>query len=178
MSKHEWIKVHLMCGVKTNIVTAVEVTGAHGADSPRFRPLVRRTAENFDMNEVSADKAYLSYHNLTFVGMQNATPFIPFKSTSLGTSENVFWEKMYNYFMYKREDFLAHYHKRSNVETTMSMIKRKFGDYLRSKTDTALVNEALAKVLCHNLCWLIQSMFEFDIVPTFCGDPLPAQKAS
>ena len=34
------------------------------------------------------------------------------------------------------------YHKRSNVETTISMIKAKFGDSLRSKTDTAMVNES------------------------------------
>jgi len=23
--QHEWVKVHLMCGVKTNVVTAVEI---------------------------------------------------------------------------------------------------------------------------------------------------------
>ena len=39
------------------------------------------------------------------------------------------------------------------------MIKSKFGDSLRSKTDTAMTNEALAKVLCHNLL-LIQSQYE------------------
>jgi predicted nucleic acid-binding Zn finger protein len=27
MDQHDWIKVHLMCGVKTNIVTSVEITG-------------------------------------------------------------------------------------------------------------------------------------------------------
>ena len=32
---------------------------------------------------------------------------------------------MYYYFMYNREDFLAHYHKRSNVETAFSMIQGK-----------------------------------------------------
>ena len=30
------------------------------------------------------------------------------------------------------------------------MIKAKFGDKVRSKTDTAQVYEALMKVLCHN----------------------------
>jgi len=47
------------------------------------------------------------------------------------------------------------------------MIKRKFGNSLRSKTKTAQVNEALCKVLCHNLCCLIQSMFEFQVQPDF-----------
>ena len=59
---------------------------------------------------------------------------------------------MYHYFMFKRvTNSLAHYHLRSNVESTFSMMKRKFGDGLRSKTDTAMVNETLCKVLCHNL---------------------------
>ena len=61
----------------------------------------------------------------------------------------------------------AHYHKRSNVESTFSMIKRKFGDSLRRKTDTAQVNETLAKVLCHNLVVLIHEMYELGIEPTF-----------
>jgi hypothetical protein len=43
----------------------------------------------------------------------------------------------------------------------------KFGDSVRSKTDTAMVNEALCKVLCHNICCLIQSMFELGIEATF-----------
>ena len=64
---------------------------------------------------------------------------------------------MYHYFASRREEFLQHYHKRSNVESTFSMVKRKFGDSLRSKTDTAMVNETLAKLLCHNLCCLISA---------------------
>jgi hypothetical protein len=47
------------------------------------------------------------------------------------------------------------------------MIKAKFGDSLRSKTGTAMVNEALCKVLCHNIRCLIQSMFEIGIEARF-----------
>jgi hypothetical protein len=47
------------------------------------------------------------------------------------------------------------------------MIKAKFGDALRSKTDVAQVNELLCNVLCHNLCMLIQSLYELGIVPEF-----------
>jgi len=62
---------------------------------------------------------------------------------------------------------MAAYHKRSNVESTFSMIKAKFGDRLRSKTKTAQINEALCKVLAHNLCCLIQSVYELGIEPSF-----------
>jgi len=168
MEKREWLKVHLMCGVKTNVVTAIRITDRYGADSPQFKPLVDETGENFTMAAVSADKAYLSSANLQTVLDHNAMPFIPFKANSSAKwTTNPVWQRMYHYFSYNQRYFLQRYHERSNVESTFSMIKRKFGDSLRSKTKTAQVNEALCKILCHNLCCLIQSMFEFQVQPDF-----------
>lgn len=39
-----------------------------------------------------------------------------------------------------------------------------------SKTDTAMVNEVLCKLLCHNLCCLIHEQEELGIVPVFFKD--------
>jgi transposase/predicted nucleic acid-binding Zn finger protein len=183
MTKREWIKVHLMCGVKTNIVTAVEVSDRYAGDSPFFKQLVDTTAENFVMQEVSADKAYLSAANLQTVIDHAAMPYIPFKSNSASdwglsgkrgqdsrakwNRKSTLWRRMYHYYSYNQTWFMQQYHKRSNVESTFHMIKSKFGDALRSKTETAQINEALCKVLCHNLCCLIQSMFELDIKAEF-----------
>ncbi|MBI4255852.1 MAG: hypothetical protein HY616_12340 [Candidatus Rokubacteria bacterium] len=69
-----------------------------------------------------------------------------------------------------------HYHKRSNVESTFSMMKRKFGDSLRSKTDVAMVNEALAKIVCHNVVVLIHEMHELGIAPAFWAGSADAQE--
>jgi len=74
---------------------------------------------------------------------------------------------MFHFYNLHREEFLTHCHKRSSVETTFHMIKSKFGQRLRSKTLTAQVNEALCKVLCHNLCVVIQSVHELGIEATF-----------
>ena len=74
---------------------------------------------------------------------------------------------MYYYFMYKHEDFLNHYHKRSNVETCFHMIKTKFRDNLRSKTQTAQVNELLCKILAHNICVVIQEVNELGLSGKF-----------
>jgi hypothetical protein len=41
------------------------------------------------------------------------------------------------------------------------------GERLRCKTETAQTNEALCKVLCHNLCVVIQSMYELGVEPQF-----------
>ena len=51
------------------------------------------------------------------------------------------YAKMFHFFSLNRDEFLRHYHKRSNVESTFSMIKAKFGDSVRSKTDVAMKNE-------------------------------------
>ncbi len=66
-----------------------------------------------------------------------------------------------------RSFLLEHYHKRSNIETAYSMIKGKFGSHLRSKSDTGQINEALCKVLAHNICVLIQAMHALNIHPVF-----------
>jgi len=47
------------------------------------------------------------------------------------------------------------------------MIKGKFGDALRSKGTVAQHNEVLRKVLCHNLCCRVASIYELGIEPTF-----------
>ena len=47
------------------------------------------------------------------------------------------------------------------------MIKAKFRDHVRSKTDVAMKNEALCKVLCHNIGCLISAIYELGITPTF-----------
>ncbi len=62
------------------------------------------------------------------------------------------------------------YHLRSNVESTFSAIKRKFGDSVKSKTDTAMVNEVLCKILCHNLTCLIQEQETLGIAPILWDD--------
>ena len=167
IDNREWIKVHLMCGVETKIVTSVDVSGWAANDSPYFVPLLERTAKYFQVQEVSADKEYLSHKNLEATAKTNALPFIPFKVNTAVPKKNSIWSEMYHYFMYNREEFLAHYYKRSNVETAFSMIKGKFGDAVRSKSDIGQLNEVLCKVLCHNLCVLIQAIHELGIEPKF-----------
>lgn len=167
-----WLKVHLMCGVKTNIVTSVEISDGYAHDYHFFKGLVARTGESgFNMKEVSADKAYLGGENLLVTLRHGAIPYIPFKSNSQVQStygpKSELWTRMFHFYNLHREEFLEHYHKRSNVETTFSMIKAKFGQRLRSKSLTAQINEALSKVLCHNLCVLIQSVHELGIDAAF-----------
>lgn len=175
----EWVKLHLMCGVKTKIVTSVDVSGWKAHDTNYFVPLVESTARHFELGDVSADKAYLSRKNLEAVDGLGGVPYVPFKSNTLVPSESIeesAWAKMYYLFRYNSEEFMESYHKRSNIESAFSMMKGKFGDSLRSKSDTGQINEALCKVLCHNICVLIQAIHALGIESTFCAKPAPTQK--
>jgi transposase len=169
VGRKDWIKVHITCGVKTNVVTAVEVTDAHANDHNYFKPLVETTAQGFALRQVSADRAYLSNTNLQAVVDNYGMPYIPFKSNSVTNEKrhSKLWKSMYHFYSYNQERFMQNYHKRSNVESTFHMIKAKFGDRLRSRTKAAQTNEALCKILCHNICCLIQSMYELGLKPKF-----------
>jgi transposase len=161
-----------MCGVKTHIVTGVEATAYESADSPQLPYLLNVTTDTFQINEVSADKAYSSKSNLKAITAVNATPYIPFKSYCNGITQghgehDSLWQSMWHHYEFNCEAFLQHYHRRSNVESTFSMIKKKFGTSVRAKSPIAQVNEVLCKVLCHNICVLTQSMYELGIEPIF-----------
>jgi transposase len=165
--QHDWAKLHIMCGVKTNIITAAEIRDRSTNDRMMLQPMLDTTAQNFSMSEVYCDAGYSSAKNNEAILDKMARPFIPFNKNATGTGakagRSMLWSQMYHFFKFHQEEFYAHYHRRSNVEATFSMIKRKFGGYVRSKTETAMKNEVLCKVICHNICVLIQESHELGI---------------
>jgi hypothetical protein len=168
-SESVWLKCHLMCGVRTNIVTAVVMGDGGSSDITQFIPLLKETVRNFAVREVSADAIYSTYKIVEAVAEIGAAPFIAMKSNTTAVRGGAFGD-MFHFYSLRREEFLKQYHKRSNVESTFSMLKAKFGADLRSKSETSMVNESLCKVLCHNLCCLIQSHYELGIAMMFWGD--------
>jgi hypothetical protein len=97
------------------------------------------------------------------------TPFIAFKENSTGGKGGLY-EKMFHFYSLHRDEYMATYHKRSNVESVFSMVKAKFRDHVRNKTDVAMKNEVLCKLLAHNICCLIMSQFELGIDLVFWGE--------
>src|SRR3989344_5136392 len=167
ISSRKWVKCHFITGAKTNIIPSVKITTEFDNDCPQLSELVNKATENFNMEELSGDKAYLSQQNLEIIDEKGALPFIPFKTNSQANKNGMIWKKMFYFFQLNNEDFLQHYHKRSNAETSVMMVKSKFGGSVRSKTWIAQINEVLCKIICHNIVCVIHEMHSLGIEPNF-----------
>jgi transposase/predicted nucleic acid-binding Zn finger protein len=165
-----WTKAHVVCGTRTNVIATASILEEKAADGPQLPGLVRKTAETFTVNEVSADKAYTSQSNFKAVDSVGGTFYPAFNTTATGSIGGLYG-KMYHYFALNKEEYGQHYHRRSMIESTFSMVKRKFGDSLRAKTDLAMKNETLAKFVCHNICCVISAFYERGTDPKFVGLP-------
>ena len=176
--RHRWVKAHLIVGTRTHSVLAVAVTDEKGADSPQLIPLLRSVVDaGFKPSTLVADKAYLSraaFAELTRLGMDG---YIPFKLGSTGQMKGTpMYRRKWLEFTLKREEYDSKYHRRSNVESVNSAIKRTGGEFLLSKNSMAQFNETLAKVLTYNLRVLIHEIYENGIDPGVVG--LPRRKTA
>jgi hypothetical protein len=158
-----------MRGVRTNIVTAVEIHDKDASDTKLLPDLVDATAAHFRMREVSADKGYSSVNNLAVIAARAAVPYIAFKSIHTGpaaaSGRNVSLFPISAGGVPEPLSSAATF-----VESTFSMIKAKFRYHVRSKTDIAMKNEVLCKIVCHNICCLIQETHELGITTEFWED--------
>ena len=163
--KTEWrnyVKGHVCIGTRTNIICSAEVTYGNYNDGKQA-PILLEQLKMFNPKEVSADKAYNTKLIFQLIDAMNATPFIPYLSSRNplnGKNQPEIWIKMYNLFKNHKEEFMNRYHKRSNVETVFSMIKMRLGEFLKSKNYEAQRNEVLTKFLVHNICCLVQEIYE------------------
>lgn len=168
---NQYLKLHACVGTRTHVITAARVTASEGegvGDALHFPPLLMATHDaGFNVQRITADKAYSSQSAHNTAQAIDAHALIPFKENAKGLSPSPAWKKAFHYFQLQRDEFEARYHKRSNVESTFSSIKRKFGETLKSKNRIAQENELLAKVIAYNITILIHEMHENGIDPKF-----------
>lgn len=163
-SRATWVKLHAVVGTHTNVVAACVVTEKEQNDSPMLPQLVAEAAKHFNVKELSADKAYCGRDNFAATDSIGADFYPAFKKNATGAVGGSY-AKAFHAFMMNKEDYESHYHRRSNVESTFSALKRKFGESVRSKNDLSMKNEVLAKVVCHNITTVIGTAYELGIAP-------------
>jgi transposase len=116
---------------------------------------------------------------LELINQLGGLPYIPFKKNSVPNARgSKLWAKLYKDFTENHYDFCKEYHRRSNIESAWSMIKRKFGDFCRCKNPQSQDSEILCKILCHNIVVLIFEIFNRGLKIDFeeCQSVATAQK--
>ena len=167
--KREYSKLHIISGVKTNVICSAKITKGTVHESPLFRPLLDDTAKIFNIKEISADGGYLSRKNVKAIAKIGAVPFIKgSKCVNVpGRGTVSAWGSMLRLWKNHKMFFAEHYHRRSNVEATFGMIKRKFGDFCRCKKVISKENEILCKIVCHNTVVLAEALLSYDLKSGF-----------
>ena len=166
--RHGWVKVHIISGDLTNVISRAVISPSAHHDNPYFPELVTSTAQHFKMGKVQADMAYSSRVNHDLVRGLGAEFYVPFKSNAAPAAEDgAAWSDALEFFNSFPDEFNDEYHQRSNVESTNSALKRKFPAQLRFKEFSGHVNEILCKVISYNLGIVAREMRMRGVVPDF-----------
>ena len=166
--KRDHLTIHITTGVKSNVVTALNVETKSGRDNEIFREHVDKTAENFDAHEFSGDGRYWCKENCKKVCEVGAKPYFKVWKNWSGKSRGCMpWKLMNLESKNNPEEYGKHYHKRSNVESTNHSKKALFGNKVYSRLPSARINEEMLRWINHNLCVLNRAKYEWKINPKF-----------
>ena len=96
-----WVKAHIMIGTHTQVVVSADVSEGTVHDTTRFPELLEKAAEEYTIEEIVADKGYISKRNLKLVDDLDAIPFIPFKSNYVVpvNATDTVWNRMIRWFV-------------------------------------------------------------------------------
>ncbi len=168
IKKRDHLTIHITTGVKSNIVTALNVEMKSGKDNQIFREHVDKISENFKVNEFSGDGKYWCKENCRKIVEAGAKPYFKvWKNWSGKSRECMPWKLMNLESKNNPEEYGKHYHKRSNVESTNMSKKMLHGDKVYSKSDSARVNEETLRWINHNINVLNRAKHQWNIIPKF-----------
>jgi hypothetical protein len=157
-----WLKAHIMVSTRAHLITSARITSSIGkgtGDPSLFPPLMDETAATFRVGVVVGDPAYTNRAIVEQVVSLGATPIFKPRSNMRTQQHGVSgWGDMIAFFMVHRQEFDALYHRRVQVESVNSAIKRRFGESLRSRTPISRRNELLCRLIAYNLVVLIQQV--------------------
>ena len=106
-------RCHVMTGVKTNIVTAVEIDERYAGDCPQFAPLVKATAETLHDPRSLGRRRLFAATRTTSWSRRRRDAVHRVQGQRQRPKGGGVYAKMFHYYSLHRDEFLAHYHKRS-----------------------------------------------------------------
>ena len=170
IKKRDHLTIHITTGVKSNIVTALNIETKSGRDNIIFREHVDKTVKNFDAHEFSGDGRYWCKENCKKVIGVDAKPYFKVWKNWSGKSRGCMpWKLMNSEFKDNPEEYGKHYHKRSNVESTNMSKKMLHGSAVYSRLKSARINEETLRWINHNITVLNRARCQWKIIPNFMG---------
>jgi Transposase DDE domain len=157
---HRFPKLGVVCDVETHFILAAQEGQGPKPDVADFRPLVLSALARVGLDRIVADAGYDSEPNHTFARAQcGIRSIIPPKHGRPTTKPA---RGHYRRLMQTRFDEDA-YRDRVQVETVISMVKRRLDSCVRGRTVWTQRYELRLKVLTHNV--MILFVFNFSTEP-------------
>ena len=137
----------------TKVISACSPTDNHSVgELSHFPSLMAETALNCpSMDTMLGDGLYAARTICAVIGKYGVTPFLLPKSNSTFRRNGVVsWSHMTHAFVADPQLWLSTYHMRSNVESVMSMLKRRLPTKIRKKLPDRKKTEEFLKTNVHN----------------------------
>ena len=142
-------KIHLAACSDVLFIMTWEITDWRKHDSPFLKILLSPFKI---LGLVFADTGYSSRENIQFIADKKGGAFIPFskKATSKPKSHPA-WKYLHNLWTKFRTIFDSIYHQRSKIETIFSVLKKRYGDILNSKSKEMQHKEMSIRFIAYNV---------------------------
>ena len=149
---HRYPKLSLVCDADSHFIIACQTARGPKVDITEFQPLVIEALTRVRLSQLAADAGYDSEANHRFARQECCVrSIIP---PTRGRPTNKPARGRYRRLMQTRFDLDA-YRSRVQVETVMSMIKRRLEAFVRGRNAWSQRRELRLKVLTHNLLLLL-----------------------
>jgi len=123
-------------------------------------------ANGGNVSEWCGDSAYNAWYNIQAVQQAGGKPYFDWRKGVTGKG-NPIVGKLYNEFHADQDHYWSRYHRRSLAETGNSMMKTRFGHYLRSRAPHAQYAESMLRCVCHNVACLVYAVQELNVEPRY-----------
>ena len=166
---HHFPKLAVVCDTDSHFILAACAGRGPRPDVDEFCPLFAEAMARVRLLQITADAGYDSEPNHRFARDQHGVrTIIPAKH---GRPTNKPLTGRYRRLMQKRFDNRA-YRQRTQVETVISMIKRRQGAHVRGRSYNSQCRDLRLLVLIHNVMILVI----LEVFYRACQEPFPAEQ--
>jgi hypothetical protein len=151
---HRFPKIGIVCDVATHFILAADFARGPKPDVAAFRPLLFAALARVRIDRIAADAGFDSEANHAFARDEcRVRSIIPAKHGRPTTKPA---KGRYRRLMQSRFD-LAAYRDRVQIETVMSMLKRRLEGFVRGRNCWSQRRDLRLKVLTHNVMLLLRA---------------------